>query len=76
MMNSEYSADLILLCESEIFGVCVCVCLCVCCHLVCGFVQQASAEEDLLSVALTPLQMSHSSPPFLLCGGENERWKV
>lgn len=46
-----------LLYESKIFGG-----VCVCCHLVvCG---PASVEEDLLSVALTPLQMSHSFLPF------------
>lgn len=39
------------------------VCFCVCRHLVCGSVEQASVEEDLLLVALTPLQMSHSFLP-------------
>lgn len=38
----------------------------VCGHLVCRFVEQVSVEEDLLLVALTPLQMSHSFLPSLL----------
>ena len=44
----------------------LCVCVCECRHLVCGSDEQASVEVDLLLVALTPLQMSHSflpSPP-------------
>lgn len=47
-----------------------CVCVCFCHLVVCG---QASVEEDLLSVALTPLQMSHSFLPFYLWEGENDR---
>lgn len=56
----------------------VCVCLCVCRHLVCGSVEQASVEEDLLLVALTPLQMSHSFLPSPAWERETERgrrWK-
>lgn len=65
-MNREDPGDLLSLCEGEIFGVCVCVFW----HLV--VCEQASVEEDLLSVALTPLQMSHSFLPFKLWGGESE----
>lgn len=49
----------------------VCVCLCVRRHLFWGSVEQASVEEVLLLVALTPLQMSHSSLPSL--PWENDR---
>lgn len=42
------------------------MCVCVFSHLVSGFVEKASAEEALLLVALTPLQMSHSFLPSLL----------
>lgn len=37
----------------------------VCHHLVVGIVEQASAEENLFLLALTPLQRSHSFPPCL-----------
>lgn len=55
--------------------VCVCVCVCALSHLVCGFVEQASVEEALLLVALTPLQMSHSFLPSLLWEHERGREK-
>lgn len=41
----------------------MCMCVCVFRHLVSGFAEKASAQEALLLVALTPLQMSRSFLP-------------